>query len=296
MSNPVIEKFSTLLPRNGQGKRVMKSKLLTALGATGVLAPFPANPEHILERKILLQNAFNPNPSGGGGTTLKTNLAAYWELDSATANVTADATGNGNNLTFQGTGPLSFHPALIINGFGPNSANDGFAIPDNTALSSGSGHNSFTMQAWVNNSTGIPGAGFPPIIASWARASGGNFLLFVNSSAASAFDFAVEDLTATRFDCVGLIPVSNVWYHLIAGFDNTNGQIFLQINNGTRILTPCTSVQHVSLPFVVGNFSDFPNSGAFLFDECAFWNRVITTAEVAQLYNGGAGLPFSSFT
>jgi hypothetical protein len=62
-----IEKYSTLLPRQGQAKPIIKKKLLTALGATGVLAPFPQNPEHIIERKILLQNAFNTTGGGGGG-------------------------------------------------------------------------------------------------------------------------------------------------------------------------------------------------------------------------------------
>lgn len=82
MSNPVIEKFDTLLPRPGAGKRILKSKLLTALGATGVLLPFPANPERIIERKILLQNAFNTNASGGGGgggtCTTGTTVATDW--------------------------------------------------------------------------------------------------------------------------------------------------------------------------------------------------------------------------
>jgi hypothetical protein len=63
MSQP-IEKYSQIVPMPGQGLRVMKSKLLTALGATGVLRPYIQNTERLIERKILLQGTFNPNPSG----------------------------------------------------------------------------------------------------------------------------------------------------------------------------------------------------------------------------------------
>jgi hypothetical protein len=63
------EKFDTLLPRPGAGKRILKSKLLTALGATGVLLPYPDNTERLIERKILLQNAFNTTGGSGGGPT-----------------------------------------------------------------------------------------------------------------------------------------------------------------------------------------------------------------------------------
>ncbi len=31
-------------------------------------------------------------------------------------------------------------------------------------------------------------------------------------------------------------------------------------------------------------------------DEVAFWKRKLTAAEIAALFNGGAGLPYSSFT
>lgn len=61
-----VEKYSTLQPQKSP-HRILKGKLLTALGGSGVYAPYPQNPEHILERKILLQNPFNPNAGGGGG-------------------------------------------------------------------------------------------------------------------------------------------------------------------------------------------------------------------------------------
>jgi hypothetical protein len=52
-----VEKYSTLQPQKSP-KRIVKGKLLTALGATGVLLPYPQNTERLIERKILLQNPF----------------------------------------------------------------------------------------------------------------------------------------------------------------------------------------------------------------------------------------------
>jgi hypothetical protein len=62
----IVETFDTLKPRPGSGKRILKSKLLKALGATGANRPFQGNTERIIERKINLQNTSVAGISGGG--------------------------------------------------------------------------------------------------------------------------------------------------------------------------------------------------------------------------------------
>src|SRR5437667_4898872 len=104
---PFTEKFDTLKPRPGAGTRIIKSKILKALGATGVLQPFAQNTERLIERKILLQNTFSLNPSGGVtppppvGNGLLAGLLGYWKMTENNVN-RVDATGNGWTATKTG--------------------------------------------------------------------------------------------------------------------------------------------------------------------------------------------------
>jgi hypothetical protein len=47
-------------------------------------------------------------------------------------------------------------------------------------------------------------------------------------------------------------------------------------------------IQYGGGPIATGAFSG-------MLDEIGFWKRKLTAAEITALYNGGAGLPFSSF-
>lgn len=150
-----IEKFSTILPAPGQGLRVMKSKLLTALGATGVLSPYTANPERIIERKILLQNAFNPNPSSGGSvtpppTTLPQLALLFLKLESSQF----DGQTNGSNITTWNDGSGNGHNFNLTGA----ALNGNPGVPTVDAVTTLNGHN--TVRFNNNSIIGINGFNF----------------------------------------------------------------------------------------------------------------------------------------
>jgi hypothetical protein len=79
------------------------------------------------------------------------------------------------------------------------------------------------------------------------------------------------------------------WHRIIAWFDNSNGEVGIQIDNNT----PTTTTQSDKLPessttFLIGdNFGD--SSDVFL-DEVAFWkDYVLTSADRLFDWNSGAG-------
>src|SRR4029077_11076127 len=86
------------------------------------------------------------------------------------------------------------------------------------------------------------------------------------------------------------------WYFIAAGWDGTN--IKISVNGGAYATTNFTG------PVFSGNGINFclaSEGGSTIFkgqiDEVAIWigRNDLTISEVQQLYNNGAGLPFSSF-
>lgn len=96
------------------------------------------------------------------------------------------------------------------------------------------------------------------------------------------------------------VPTSNAWHHVVCGFDSANKQVFIYLDNGARTnaSTVTNGVKAVNTDFHVGAPINNPNPAfSGLVDEMGFWkNRVPTASDVNLLFNGGAGLPFSSFT
>jgi hypothetical protein len=90
----------------------------------------------------------------------------------------------------------------------------------------------------------------------------------------------------------GTAATTNTWYYVAGGWDGT--AIKLSVNGGAFVTAP------YSTRMVNGgdNFKLGYEAGSLdgKMDEFGFWiGRCLTQTEVGQLYNNGAGLPFSSF-
>jgi hypothetical protein len=292
-----IEKYTTLKPAPGQGKRTIKAKLLTALGATGVLRPYTDNPERIIERKILLQNTFSPSTGGGGGGTsgLLTGLSAYWKLDTQSSNVTPDATANGLDLTFSGTGPINFGATgLINNAFSPNSTNDVISHADTALLAAGAGVQ-FTFQVWIKFSDHT----FDYVFGGkWDTSNAAlKDFCFYNDAAGSGghYNFyAADSGGAVTFVTSTIATANGVWNHVCGGFDGTN--IWIQVDGETRVTLAQSGVRRTAVPFTIANSNNLFRATPASIDECAFWQRSLSSSDIATLYNAGAGFPYSSFS
>lgn len=297
-----IEKYSTLQPQKSP-KRIIKGKLLTALGATGVLAPYPQNPEHILERKILLQAPFNPNPAPPPGPpvdSLLTGLQAYWKLDEAITGPFLDSTGNGHSLVSNVTGAANSVPCIINNGISNTGGGNGTSLwtADVAALAAGPGVD-FSVSIWAaNNSPAFPGT----FICKSADivdipAGAGEFRLTNATAIDNTLHWFVWDSGAVMHD-VGTAGVNDVnFHHYVLTFNSATNVAKSYFDGVFKVsITLTGNVPRTALPFDIGDANNSGRNAGGRMDEVGYWHAVLSDALVTRLYNGGAGLAFGLFT
>ncbi len=122
------------------------------------------------------------------------------------------------------------------------------------------------------------------------------WIVFLDLNTRKAVFFASSD-GATVTSVSSAIPFANTttWYFIVAGWDGTNVKI--SINGG-----PYVTASFVGPIFKGAAFFTIGSENGTLpwigqIDEMAIWigRNDLTISDVRQLYNNGAGLPFSSF-
>jgi hypothetical protein len=208
-----------------------------------------------------------------------------------------DATGNGLSLVqYGGNGVVGSSTSGIINGCRSWNGTSNVSFHDTNAahFSPGASHLSFsywinlTNLAQIGNDTGTlskANAGRSYEWISWYRAS--DHKLYVGASSNGTTLVSVAWST----------PVTaSAWYFVAGGWDGSN--VWISVNGGARqtVQLLAGSLATTANGLFVGLES---GSGGWFngkMDEIGVWiGRDLTDAEVVQLYNGGAGLPFSSF-
>jgi len=101
--------------------------------------------------------------------------------------------------------------------------------------------------------------------------------------------------TATTVNSTATIDNTTSWYFVAAGWDGTNMKI--SVNGGPYATASFTGTVFIGIAqFMLGSEDGSQQWNGDL-DEVAVWmgRNDLTISEVQQLYNSGAGLPFSSF-
>lgn len=220
--------------------------------------------------------------------SLLTNLQAYWKLDEASGNAT-DATGNGYTLTQTGT--LTRAAALINNGASyTTSASNYLSTSSLLGTTTGSAVSMSIWAKWASETTSdrdICTISYPT--------SGSTLRILYEYNGGTRRIRAYRGGSSTTFcDKTGNYG-NNVWHHFVFTYDGTNLKLY--VDNGTAITG--TNTGNGTITVVTGfelaifNASYAPTNG--LVDEVGFWSRALTSAEVTELYNGGAGLSYDDF-
>lgn len=225
--------------------------------------------------------------ANSGGATLVNGLAAYWKLDEASGTAfRADVLGLHD---LHPTGSLvAANPSLINNGVNFASSGAYLTNADDATLGMGSGV-SFTLQAWIK----FPDSHDSGYVGKWKNSdtSKQDYIIQIGPTFGYV-EFSVYNLAGSRVDLVGNITphVFSGWVQIIAGYDDSLQQTFMQLNNGVRIVANCVGVRRTAANFTVGEFDGGGSSTASgNLDEVGLWRRALTLAEVAKLYNGGSG-------
>lgn len=210
---------------------------------------------------------------------LFTNLVSYWSLD-----------GNSQDLfgTNHGTDHFISYPAGHIAQCANPTGSSWIDVGADPSLNI-TGDLSVSM--WIKHA-GLPLGNF------WFL-----FCRLVGSGTPSAYEFRIDGGGQLQFCQPGGLFISsganhttgNVWNHV--AFSRSAANAITLYLNGVSVGTGSLAASN-SLPAqatLIGSRDDHFSNMEGQIDEVGAWSRVLTGAEITQLYNAGAGLPFSQF-
>ena len=240
--------------------------------------------------KVILNQQSQPISIFATSNTFLSGLYAYFKLDEASNSVAIDV-ANGRTLA-QYNGIVGSAAGVI---------NTSRYFPGNACFTRGSftdfapGANHFFATFWTKAAT-LTYSYDASFLGRYSLPSAEWLVWFNKSTHKIRFSASATGNTATTVDSTTALTNTTSWYFVAVGWDGTN--IKISVNGG-----PYATASFAG-PVFNGGRSNFvlgsENGTNFWFgeiDEVAIWigRNDLTISEVQQLYNGGAGLPFSSF-
>ena len=205
-------------------------------------------------------------------TSLGHKLEAYWRFDEASGN----AIDLANSVPLVNTSvTYSSSNARLNNGAVFNGSSSKMIATSNTSLDL----STMSISAWVYRSNTTT---FFPI---WNKTSG-NGLTFRINATTNVLVLEKQGI-ANLASSSGTVPATTLT-HVAATYNNTTGAYAFYIN-GALSGSGTISTQSFSWggDRSIGNDGSLWAAGTI--DELAVWSRVLTAAEITELYNAGAG-------
>jgi hypothetical protein len=221
------------------------------------------------------------------GVYLLDNLISYWKLDEASG--TRNDSQSTNHLAATNA-PVGV-AGKINNGCQfVTGSSQRLSVASSSALQVTS---DFTFSFWLKLNT--LAAGNPAVLGKDNTAAPSDYGFYPHATAGLVFWVGDPNLYAVA---VGSAPSTGVWYHVVGWYDSSDTKLRLRINDTTTFVSSMTCVlASTAAQFWIGagNYTGFAQYADCVVDEVGFWKRVLTAAEITALYNGGAGLPYTSF-
>jgi len=220
---------------------------------------------------------------------LTDNLVAYWKLDE-TAGGTADDANSalstydgtiGANVVLNQSSKTGFGTSFLFN---RSSGNSYISLPDVAGLQVYDQH--YSMSVWVypteftSSQRGIIGGETGSLVI---------FLADINGQVGAASN----DVSGITYSGINL--TLNAWNHICITFDSTatTNNFTYYINGSTATVSWNNNFSSGASSNVIGGLSTVNNPFVGKIDEVGFWkSKVLSSAEAAQLYNSGDGLPY----
>lgn len=231
--------------------------------------------------------------TSNGSNGLLSGLVSYWKFDNVSAISTPDSVG-ANTLTLSSSN--SGVAGGIINGDLDVGAGASFASHVDNADFSPGANTSFAISIWIRSSNWTGGGGADTLLLAKANnVNFGPYQIYIdaaNNLICGMFDSGISLFSITLSGA----PTNNVWHHVVINFDSPAKE-FKGYYDGALISTKVTNTTSMFVgvfDFQIGagaGHAALPN----LMDETGMWHRSLTLTDVTNLYNGGLGLPFSSF-
>jgi hypothetical protein len=225
--------------------------------------------------------------------TFLAGLYAYYELDEASG-AAMDSYGTrtlGNFGNPVGTAAGKINTSRNFPG-----GNAYFCSANTTDFSPGSNHFFFSLWAKAGNLT--QGQSDTGLLSKTGTSNNKQWILFYkNRTRKPTLAVSLNDANGFSVAAATAFADTTTWYFIAGGWDGTN--IKISVNGGPYVSTAFAGpvAPTGNIPFTIG--LEIGSGGGWLgqIDEVAIWigRNDLTISEVQQLYNNGAGLPFSSF-
>lgn len=233
--------------------------------------------------------------AGAAGNGLLTGLVAYWGLDEASGNA-LDKHTNGLTLT-QANSPGASTGIVYATARTFNGSSQYFSRASESALQTGD--IDFAIAAWVYLNSADAGQ----LIVAKGPVSLGREEFSIQLSGSKTFVFEIGN-AAGQYDSIAASSfgaLSSTGWHLIVAYHNaTESKIGISVDGILDEKTTARNPGTNSDALVVGQQSPSVLAGYYAnggIGPVMFWkNRTLDATARAALYNGGAGLAYSSFT
>jgi len=268
----------TLISRLKRG--LLRGLLPGALACAAAAAPALSAPRGQTRRSLAARPqalAPAPAPAPAPASTLTDGLVAHWRLEEASG-ARNDSKGatllNDNKGVTQGAGRIGQAARFAA------AAGQSLSAADNAELSTGD--LDFTGSLWVRFET----------LGRYQHlmTKGGEYDLYLDGIEGNRLKFLVHYAGGGRAAISGESLSAEVWHHVLFWHDSANDLVGLSVDGGPP-LTAQTAGAPADTPglFRLGD-NGWNNYLDGRLDEVSLWKRLLTPAERAALWNGGAGV------
>jgi autotransporter-associated beta strand protein len=237
---------------------------------------------------------------------LSENPLVYYRFsDGVTTDDVAPPAANIGSLGAVGNGPFSTTVVNDVAGAlvgstdtASQASGAAVSVPFHGALNN---QGSFSVETWLNP-TSIPAAGglFCPI-SSWLQDGGGNRegWLIYHGDASTGFNFRTYNRNGTAVAASissGVGVTAGQWHHVVATWDDSAAIAKIYVNGVLKATSPTIAPgggnsrpydANTTNPFTMGARSDGGFGWTGKIDEPAYYNTVLTEAQIQAHYNNG---------
>lgn len=214
----------------------------------------------------------------------KTDVAGWWDFDEGTGTTITDKTGANNGTAANTPTWVSDGPTNLPNGLDFVAASSQFVDFNNNYT-----NNSGSAAAWFRPDTVATNG---VLFGDGNVGGGGDFDLYITSSTIQG---------RTRFVTSGDEIVSNaisnnILYFVVYTWTDPDLELFL---NGSSVDTNSTGTGGITAGTDDLHAATRTSESGLFYDgsiyQTILFNRVLTSAEVSELYNSGAGITYEQF-
>lgn len=243
------------------------------------------------------------NPYIFKNTGLFTDLLSCWEMNESSGSVVIDSHSRQNGINY---GATVNQLGKLNNAYNYDGTNDYLSISDSASVIQGP----FSASVWMYYTDVINSTYDPGLIGKWlgVRSSGtayprSSWGLSIQNRYTLGFGFSTSGLyQSANYLASGNVSslIINKWALVVGVYTGTALQIYI---NGNLITSKATTLQsiyqsdidiNIGVHYAIG-YQQNLYSMKGLIDQTCIWNRALTQPEITTLYNGGNGLPYTSF-